>query len=121
MDTASPRLRRTKPTNDTGSVVRWSRVFCGWRRLATAEVTARLRAWLAHAAHGHTRAFVEQERWVFHAQGQGGGLSGSTGILFVTLASLAWFCGRFAPVRFALWRLPTLRQRGVVKGLRAKN
>lgn len=31
------------------------------------EVTARLRAWLAHAQHGHTRALVEREQraWVF--------------------------------------------------------
>lgn len=31
------------------------------------EVTARLRAWLAHAQHGHTQALVEREQraWVF--------------------------------------------------------
>jgi len=41
--------------------------------LAAAEVTARLRAWLAHAAHGHTRALVEREhqRWVFQRRCDG--------------------------------------------------
>ncbi|MBK8261125.1 MAG: RNA-dependent DNA polymerase [Nannocystis sp.] len=35
--------------------------------LPVAEVTQRLRAWLAHAAHGHTRALLEREHqaWVF--------------------------------------------------------